>query len=483
MKIRYKFGIGFIVIFSIAFIALNLIINSMRTSFVINEIKDEMYLAYKSTYRFANSYSQYNLVDLTNENIIEHIPEIATNISEDKRCELYILDENNEQLYKYKLANGNVNYDIERMSNFTQAALENKNLLDIYYEDDNLTAATIFPLYMYKKYVGTIVLTKDFTSYYNSINNFIELVKIVNILIFIGMIIAVYLLSGKIVKPLVKLRGAFKEVEKGDYEGEFKINSKDEIGDLSKGFSSMKKQIKNQIVTINNEKEKVLALEATRTEFFNNVTHELKTPLTTISGYSQILQQENFNDDEFHDYALERIEKESDRMHKMVVALIEVSKSNTDIKKNNKTLINLKDTLEEIINDLSIKALKYKLSINASIEDIFLEVNEEDIRSVFINIIDNAVKYSKAATEILISSNVKEDIYIFKVENFSDDISEEGLRDVFQPFYRENIDKSRKLGSNGLGLFICEQIINNYRGRIEFDYDKKVVVTVKIPMK
>ena len=352
MKIRYKFGIGFIVIFSIAFIALNLIINSMRTSFVINEIKDEMYLAYKSTYRFANSYSQYNLVDLTKENIIEHIPEIATNISEDKRCELYVLDENNEQLYKYKLSNGNVNYDIERMSNFTQAALENKNLLDIYYEDDNLTAATIFPLYMYKKYVGTIVLTKDFTSYYNSINKFIGLVKIVNILIFIGMIIAVYLLSGKIVKPLVKLRGAFKKVEKGDYEGEFNINSKDEIGELSKGFSSMKKQIKNQIVTINNEKEKVLALEATRTEFFNNVTHELKTPLTTISGYSQILQQENFNDDEFHDYALERIEKESDRMHKMVVALIEVSKSNTDIKKNNKTLINLKDILEEIINDL-----------------------------------------------------------------------------------------------------------------------------------
>ena len=108
----------------------------------------------------------------------------------------------------------------------------------------------------------------------------------------------------------------------------------------------MKRQIKNQIVTISNEKEKVVALEATRTEFFNNVTHELKTPLTTISGYAQILQQENFNDDEFGDYALERIEKESERMHRMVVALIEVSKNKSDIKKENKTLINIKDTLE-----------------------------------------------------------------------------------------------------------------------------------------
>lgn len=481
MKIRYKFGIGFIIIFSISFIVLNFIINEMRTNFVIDEVKEEMYLAYKSTYRFVNSYAQYNLIDLTKENIIEHIPEIATNISEDKRCELYVLDENNEQLYKYNLANGSINYDIERVSKYSYEDIDNKNLLDIYYEDNNLTAATIFPLYMYKKYVGTIILTKDFTIYYNSINEFIGLVKLVNVIIFIVMIIAVYLFSGKIVNPLVSLRGAFKEVEKGEYDIDININTKDEIGELSKGFSSMKRQIKKQIVTIINEKEKVLALEATRTEFFNNVTHELKTPLTTISGYAQILQQENFNDAEFHDYALERIEKESERMHRMVVALIEVSKNKTDIKKENKALINIKDILEEILKDLSIKALKYKLNINADIEYTILECNEEDIRSVFINIIDNAIKYSKANTTINIKSIEEGNLYKFEVENYSDEISEEGIKNVLKPFYRENIDKSRKLGSNGLGLFICEQIVESYGGSIEFNYDEKVNVTIRIP--
>ena len=132
MKIRYKFGIGFIIIFSISFIILNFLINEMRTNFVINEVKNEMYLAYKSTYRFANSYAQYNLIDLTEENIIEHIPEIATNISEDKKCELYVLNENNEQLYKYKLANGSINYDIDRINKYSYEEIDNKNLLDIY---------------------------------------------------------------------------------------------------------------------------------------------------------------------------------------------------------------------------------------------------------------------------------------------------------------------------------------------------------------
>lgn len=481
MKIRYKFGIGFIIIFSISFIILNFLINEMRTNFVINEVKDEMYLAYKSTYRFANSYAQYNLIDLTKENIIEHIPEIATNISEDKRCELYVLNENSEQLYKYKLANSSINYNIDKINKYSYEEIDNKNLLDIYYEDEKLTAATIFPLYMYKKYIGTIILTKDFTDYYSSINDFIGVVKSVNIVVFIVMILAVYLLSGKIVEPLVRLRAAFKEVEKGEYDRDININTKDEIGELSKGFSSMKRQIKNQIVTISNEKEKVVALEATRTEFFNNVTHELKTPLTTISGYAQILQQENFNYDEFGDYALERIEKESERMHRMVVALIEVSKNKSDIKKENKTLINIKDTLEEIIKDLSIKAPKYKLNVKADISDTILECNQEDIRSVFINVIDNAIKYSKANTTVNIKSIEKGDLYIFEVENYSDEISEEGIKNVLKPFYRENIEKSRKLGSNGLGLFICEQIVESYGGSIEFNYNEKVIVTIKIP--
>lgn len=334
---------------------------------------------------------------------------------------------------------------------------------------------------MYKKYIGTIILTKDFTDYYSSINDFIGVVKSVNIVVFIVMILAVYLLSGKIVEPLVRLRAAFKEVEKGEYDIDININTKDEIGELSKGFSSMKRQIKNQIITISNEKEKVVALETTRTEFFNNVTHELKTPLTTISGYVQILQQENFNDDEFRDYALERIEKESDRMHRMVVALIEVSKNKIDIKKESKTLINIKYTLEEIIKDLSIKAPKYKLNVKADISDAILECNEEDIRSIFINVIDNAIKYSKANTTINIKSIEEGELYIFEVENYSDEISEEGIKNVLKPFYRENIEKSRKLGSNGLGLFICEQIVESYGGSIEFNYDEKVIVTIKIP--
>lgn len=483
MKIRYKLGIGFISIFIISFIALNLVMNRMKIDFIINEVKEDMNGSYENTYRFTNSYSQYNSIDITKENFINHIPEIAMNVSEDKRCELYIFNENNEQIYKYKLANSNINYDINRINKFTSDELENKSLLDVYYNSGALTAATIFPLYMHKEYVATIVLTKDFTDYYSSINDFIGLMKLVNISIFVVMIIVLYLLSGKVVNPLISLRKSFKEIENGEYDSEINITSKDEIGELAKGFSSMKKQIKSQIVTINNEKEKVLALEVSRTEFFNNVTHELKTPLTTISGYAQILQQENFNDDEFHDYALERIEKESERMHKMVVALIDVSKYNTNINNNEKADISLKNILDDIFLDLSIKAAKYKLFINKENEYVVFKCIEDDMRSLFINIIDNAIKYSTPNTSIDIISKVQGSLYIFQVINSSDGITDDGLKNVLQPFYRENIEKSRKLGSNGLGLFICSQIVQSYEGTIDFQYNKKVIVTIKLPLK
>lgn len=480
MKIRSKFTIYFIITFSISFLVLNFVINKMKVNFIINEVKDEMNISYKSVYRFTNAYSQYNLIELSKENLLNHIPEIAMNISEDRRCELYAFNEDNDEIYKYSIKVENINYDINELNTLLNNTDENKNYLDIKYDGNTLSAATIFPLYVYNKYICTIILAKDFTSYFQSINNFINLLKIANISIFLVLIIVLYLLSCKIVNPLIILRKSFKEIENGNYNGLVAVNSKDEIGDLAKSFISMKEQIKNQIETINNEKEKVLALQESKTEFFNNVTHELKTPLTTISGYSQILMEENFNDDKFHYHALERIDKESNRMHKMISTLIDLSKNNSDMSNKELTLINTKDLLDEIILDLSINADRHKVNISSNIEDITFNFVEDDIKRLFINLIDNSIKYSLPNTTIEITSIIKDNIYNFIIKNASNEISKHGLSNVFQPFYRENINRSRVLGSNGLGLFICAKIVEQYNGKINFSYgDNSVIVTVK----
>lgn len=255
--------------------------------------------------------------------------------------------------------------------------------------------------------------------------------------------------------------------------------SKDEIGELSECVNKMADKIEEQIEKINTEKEKVLTLEKTRTEFFNNVTHELKTPLTNISGYAQIMSEEDFNDEDFRSFALDRIDKESKRMHELIVSLIEVSKNKSSIDEKKRENFNIKSIIDEIADDLSIKAKSHGVTINRSIDGVYFNCIDEEIRRIIINILDNAIKYSLDNKEVLLQCFKEGENLIINIENYSEEISEEGLKKIFEPFYRENVKKSRYLGGNGLGLYICQSLIEKYHGSITFEYkDGKVKVRV-----
>ena len=144
-------------------------------------------------------------------------------------------------------------------------------------------------------------------------------IKFIVSITFLLILIFTYFLFERIINPLNYIKNSFKRIGDGDFKINLKVNSKDEIGDLACGVNKMANKIEEQIEKINEEKEKVLTLEKTRTEFFNNITHELKTPLTNISGYAQIMSEEDFHDNDFRKFALERINKESKRMHELIV--------------------------------------------------------------------------------------------------------------------------------------------------------------------
>lgn len=481
MKIKHKFAIGFIVVFSLSFIMFNTIINSLFNNYVRDLIREEMNASYRSSYRITRFYLQVNGLEATEDIFSRNAPEISMNISEENNCQIDIYTNAGAKTYTYDIENENFYGEEEKINELIKKGNNNQAVMDIYTKGRAITSVIAFPLYIGENYLGTMALTKDFSQVYNELLKFLTISKTIVVTIFFVLIIVSYVLCGIIVKPLINLKDSFKEVAKGNYDEPINITGKDEIGELAKGFNSMKEKIKAQITTINEEKEKVLALEKTRTEFFNNVTHELKTPLTTISGYGQILQDKDFNDKEFHDYALERIEKESIRMHNMVVALIEVSKDKTKIKKDDISLVNIKETLQEIINDISIKGDKYNILLNSKLDDLSFVCVEDDMRRLFINLVDNAVKYSVPNKQVNIKLKKLPKGFKFEVENFSEPITTNGLENIFEPFYREDVRKSRELGSNGLGLYISSQIVEKYGGTIDFKYENsKVVVEVNI---
>lgn len=482
MKVKHKFSGGFLIIFLIAFIILNCFLNRAFINYHENKIKNEMDSLYKSSYSVLRLYFQANNLEGNKINFNRYIPKISNNISEQGNCQIDVFNESLEKEYSYYLDKFSFNYGKDGVEDVLEEANNNKAALNIYRNKNRVTAYLAFPAYIDENFLGNILLSKDYSKEYLDLMGLMSNIKIIVLITFLLVLIFTYFLFEKIVNPLSYIKNSFKRIGDGDYKINLKVNSKDEIGDLAKGVNKMANKIEEQIEKINEEKEKVLTLEKTRTEFFNNITHELKTPLTNISGYAQIMMEEDFNDDEFRIFALERIDKESKRMHELIVSLIEVSKNKSDIENREFENINLKKLIEELCEDFKVKGEKHDIYISKNLEDVEFMCREDEIRRVIINLLDNAIKYSIKGTEIKINLfKNKEEIGI-EIENFSDEISTEGLEKIFEPFYRENTKKSRELGGNGLGLYICSELVKKYNGDISFSYSNgkvKVMIIFK----
>ncbi|EGT3614954.1 HAMP domain-containing histidine kinase [Clostridium perfringens] len=479
MKVKHKFAGGFLIIFLIAFIILNCFLSRAFINYHENKIKNEMDSLYKSSYSVLRLYFQVNNLEGNKVNFNRYIPKISNNISEQGNCQIDVFNESLEKEYSYYLDEASFNYEEDAVGDVLEEANNNKAVLNIYRDKNHVTAYLAFPAYVDENFLGNILLSKDYSKEYLDLMGLMSNIKIIVLITFLLVLIFTYFLFEKIVNPLSYIKNSFKRIGDGDYKINLKVNSKDEIGDLAYGVNKMVNKIEEQIEKINEEKEKVLTLEKTRTEFFNNITHELKTPLTNISGYAQIMGEEDFDDNDFRKFALERINKESKRMHELIVSLIEISKNKSDIENREVENINLKTLIEELCEDFKVKGEKQGIHISNNLEDVEFMCREDEISRVIINLLDNAIKYSLKGTEIKVNLfKNKEERYI-EIENFSDEISNEGLEKIFEPFYRENTKKSRELGGNGLGLYICSELVKKYGGDISFSYSNgKVKVRI-----
>lgn len=363
------------------------------------------------------------------------------------------------------------------IKNSNKMAMQGKAVVDLKYKDNKIAAMLTYPIYIDNKYIGIISIVKGYDSEYSTYKRTINIINIIEVGIFIAIFMFLFLRTTKITNPISKLTDAIKKLGNGEYSISIDEHGKDEVGVLAREFISMRDKIKEQIETIESEKEKVYKLEKGRREFFNSVTHELKTPLTAISGYAELLLSGMVNDKEFDKRAIERIYSESDRLHKLVLQLIEVSKGMYIVKEEFKE-VDMKKLITQICNDMSIKANKYSLKILKNISKGTIQAQEDKIRQVMINVIDNAIKYSCGGNEIQVNSYVSDDKYYIEIINNSDPIPDEIFNNIFEPFIKSN--NSMTKDSRGLGLYLCSEIIKEHEGQITMENGS--IIKVKISL-
>ncbi|MGL6187097.1 MAG: ATP-binding protein [Clostridium chrysemydis] len=220
-------------------------------------------------------------------------------------------------------------------------------------------------------------------------------------------------------------------------------------------------------------------LENMRTQFVANVSHELKTPLTSIKGFSETLRF--VEDKETRDKFLDIIDKESTRLTRLIDDILTLSNlENCEIEELEEFLPD--KIIEDAVNILKDQSEKKNIKIHFDSRNRHSILGREDkFLQVAINLIENAIKYSDEDTNIYIKSYTDSNEYILKVKDEGMGIPKEDLPRIFERFYR--VDKARKRGGTGLGLAITKHIIKSFGGTIEVDSDYGIGSTFTFKIK
>jgi Signal transduction histidine kinase len=337
----------------------------------------------------------------------------------------------------------------------------------INHKDKNVFVSLSYPIEADNNIIGAVRYYKDYTEIYSYNERFRNILNIFAVIIFIIIFIMSFILSKQITKPIRELIKNSEQIAKGDFDSNINVKSKDEIGELASRFRIMIQKIKNQIEVIKRDRDALKEAQIRNKAFFDNATHELKTPLTTILGYAQIIGENGFSDRDFFDKGISVIINESKRLNKLVADILEISKYSSEDFSYHFEKINLSEILTETCDEMKIKGRKYGIDINVPVQDgLFIEGDRDKIKEVIVNLVDNSLKYGYVNSVVNCEAYYECGYIYVKVKDRGEGIPEEQINNLYDPFFRVSKKISREKGSVGLGLTIVKNIVEKHNGTI-----------------
>jgi heavy metal sensor kinase len=283
-------------------------------------------------------------------------------------------------------------------------------------------------------------------------------------------IVVGYFMARKALRPVDQIRRAAVKISSSNLDEKIDITGrKDELSRLAETFNAMINRLKDAFQRIN--------------QFSIDVSHELKTPLTILKGETEVaLRKER----EKHDYQalLTSNLEEIDRMSCIIDDLLLLSKADTREIKLNVEEVALRDLIVDVIMDMKVVADKKSVALETSeLEDIRLKGDELKLRRMFLNIVENGIKYSHVGGKVSVSSYVNDGYAKIDVKDNGIGISEEDIKYIFDRFYRADRSRKRESGS-GLGLSISRWIAEAHKGGIEVKSQpaQGSMFTIKLPI-
>jgi len=322
-----------------------------------------------------------------------------------------------------------------------------------------------------KEIVGAFVMNfsiKDIQTIRNSMEQRVILFALTFAIIIVAF--AIYF-SGILTKPLTNVVNSINRLSEGYLEEEVSIKGYNEIEKISDSF--------NHMIT------RMQKLESSRQEFVSNVSHELKTPITSIKVLADsLLMQADTPVDLYREFLLD-ITDEIERENKIINDLLSLVKLDKTAGDMHISGININELLEQILKRLSPIAKKSNIElIYESFRPVVAEVDEVKLSLAISNLIENAIKYNISDGWVRVSLNADHKYFFIKISDSGIGIPEDAQDYIFERFYRVDKARSRETGGTGLGLAITKNAIQMHRGAIKV-YSKEgegTTFNVRIPL-
>ena len=338
-----------------------------------------------------------------------------------------------------------------------------------------LTLSYVFIFILISLITSTLALVGF--SYYIADSSYHNYVWVLGIILLISNVLGLSLIvfigsktSKKLLSPIDTMTKMVKEISINALDKRLDVRgSKDELKDLAITFNE----------TLNRLQESV----EKQNQFVSDASHELRTPISVIQGYANLLDRWGKEDKEILEESLEAIKSESENMKNLVENLLFLARGDKHTQKINKEDFPLDKLIEEILTETKLIDDSHIIR-NEQNENIIVNADKNLIKEALRIFLDNSIKYTPSGGTIRLSSYTKNNKAIITIEDTGMGISQEHLPHIFDRFYRTDKSRTRESGGTGLGLSIAKWIIDNHMGTIIVNSKVNIgtKITIELPL-
>ncbi len=309
------------------------------------------------------------------------------------------------------------------------------------------------PLFDSGEYAGSVFACSASTGTDTLLSAMTRTVTLAVLWIMLASLVAVYFLTDRITAPIKSMSRAARSFANGSFDARVDVIGNDEVAELAKAFNNMASSLQN--------------LEEMRRSFLANVSHDLRTPMTTISGFIDGIMDGAIPPEQ-HEYYLSIIASEVRRLSRLVSQLLDISRIEAGERQFTPVNFDICEMGREIIiaNIQRLEDKKLDVRFDCDCDNMLVTADKDAVHQIFYNICDNAVKFSREGGVYEISITQKDSLVYVSVYNEGSGIAEEDLPFVFERFYKGDKSRGRDKVGVGLGMYISRTIIEAHSQKI-----------------